>query len=256
MIVCCPACQTQFNVDPALIGSDGRRVRCARCAHVWRVGRDGKPMRRGRLGLHAPRGATAPAGAGSETVPHAAADEAAGVTHEAGQATDKSVLPAQESGVSEEHTGPDAAASAETAGAVVGNAREREASPEPEAPGTGDAAAGGTGDEPSGIAVRQAVAQAKQKKGGGKFKTGLLLLVIVVLALVALAVATGKLNLDGIGPRGRAPSTRDVAPPASGEGWRDRSPAPAERRIAGVSAGDGRVFPGSKNQYGSSSRSM
>jgi predicted Zn finger-like uncharacterized protein len=35
MILICPACATRFVVDPAAIGPDGRRVRCARCAQTW-----------------------------------------------------------------------------------------------------------------------------------------------------------------------------------------------------------------------------
>ncbi len=35
MILSCPACSTRFVLDPARIGAAGRRVRCARCRHVW-----------------------------------------------------------------------------------------------------------------------------------------------------------------------------------------------------------------------------
>ncbi|WP_207480501.1 DUF3426 domain-containing protein [Arenibaculum pallidiluteum] len=35
MIVTCPACSTRYLVDPASLGSEGRTVRCARCAHSW-----------------------------------------------------------------------------------------------------------------------------------------------------------------------------------------------------------------------------
>ncbi len=35
MILSCPACATRYVVDPRSLGTDGRRVRCARCRHVW-----------------------------------------------------------------------------------------------------------------------------------------------------------------------------------------------------------------------------
>lgn len=35
MIVSCTACPTRYLVDPALLGPDGRLVRCAKCGHKW-----------------------------------------------------------------------------------------------------------------------------------------------------------------------------------------------------------------------------
>jgi predicted Zn finger-like uncharacterized protein len=35
MIITCPACKTRYTVQDAVIGADGRRVRCADCGHVW-----------------------------------------------------------------------------------------------------------------------------------------------------------------------------------------------------------------------------
>lgn len=40
MIVTCPSCSTRFRVDPARVGSAGRRLKCGRCAHVWHYTRD------------------------------------------------------------------------------------------------------------------------------------------------------------------------------------------------------------------------
>jgi predicted Zn finger-like uncharacterized protein len=35
MILTCPECQTRYRADAAQFPADGRKVRCARCAHVW-----------------------------------------------------------------------------------------------------------------------------------------------------------------------------------------------------------------------------
>ncbi len=35
MILICPACSTRYRLDPSRLGGDGRRVRCAKCAHTW-----------------------------------------------------------------------------------------------------------------------------------------------------------------------------------------------------------------------------
>lgn len=36
MIVSCPACATRFSLDAALLGPNGRNVRCAKCSHKWK----------------------------------------------------------------------------------------------------------------------------------------------------------------------------------------------------------------------------
>lgn len=42
MILSCPACSTRFSVpDDALTGAASRRLRCARCQHVWYSGGEG-----------------------------------------------------------------------------------------------------------------------------------------------------------------------------------------------------------------------
>lgn len=35
MIITCPACATQFRVPDGALGSDGRKLRCSSCRHVW-----------------------------------------------------------------------------------------------------------------------------------------------------------------------------------------------------------------------------
>ena len=35
MLLVCPHCETGFRVDPAVLGKDGRTVRCARCRESW-----------------------------------------------------------------------------------------------------------------------------------------------------------------------------------------------------------------------------
>ncbi|MCG8354860.1 MAG: zinc-ribbon domain-containing protein [Kiloniellales bacterium] len=36
MILNCPSCGTRFLIDPALMGEQGRQVRCGSCGHSWR----------------------------------------------------------------------------------------------------------------------------------------------------------------------------------------------------------------------------
>ena len=36
MILPCPSCGAKFQIDPDLVGPDGRMVRCGSCGHTWR----------------------------------------------------------------------------------------------------------------------------------------------------------------------------------------------------------------------------
>ncbi len=35
MILTCPECATRYQIDPAQFPAEGRKVRCAKCSHVW-----------------------------------------------------------------------------------------------------------------------------------------------------------------------------------------------------------------------------
>jgi len=224
MIVRCPACQTQFNVDPALVGPGGRKVRCAKCANVWRMGPDGMPMASGPFGLRPPAAQAAETAAPEArgTAPAAAPPPASAMTPQA----EASGAPAPDStsgkpplwgrGPNErEKRAERPEAAAETPGSAAEEAQEGAASDAAKAdlPTAADANAG---------------AKARQK-GGRKLKLFLLLLCLVVIALFAAAVLTGRFEPGGIVPASKAPSTRDVAPPASDIGIPGSRLAPAER---------------------------
>lgn len=44
MIISCPSCQAQFKVDATRLATDGTKVRCSKCGHVWRTMPDGQPV--------------------------------------------------------------------------------------------------------------------------------------------------------------------------------------------------------------------
>jgi predicted Zn finger-like uncharacterized protein len=249
MIVCCPSCQTRFNVDPALLGPDGRKVRCARCAHVWRVGQDGLPVSTGQFGLRAPQ-MTAPAsGAAAQGDAPAAADippapaaqeEAEGSGAPASStATEDTSLWARELIEREKEA-------SQAAGAADAAASEAEETQHGEAAGAanmelsaGAATATGTGSEAmpeaqagqrarADAAAKQAARKPRSKKGGQTFKMFLLVLCLVVLALFAIAALTGKFGPGGIAPDSQAPTTGDVTPPETGAGTADPKPNQAD----------------------------
>jgi predicted Zn finger-like uncharacterized protein len=35
MILTCPECTTRYQTDASQFAPDGRKVRCAKCGHVW-----------------------------------------------------------------------------------------------------------------------------------------------------------------------------------------------------------------------------
>lgn len=189
MILCCPACQTQFKVDSAQLGPDGRKVRCTKCSHVWRVGPDGNPVATGQFGMKSSKPATQPAVAAetpaqqrgpAETAPGAAANEQAAP---AGGRTD-------------------------TGGAALDKQKDGDAADTPEQQAA-------TGEGTTGQAVRQSVRQAKARKGGRKFKVSLLILCLAVIGLFIAGVITDRIRLGGKSPSSSLPATGDVTPPAS-----------------------------------------
>ncbi len=188
MIVCCPACQTQFKVDPALLKPDGRKVRCAKCAHVWRVRPDGTAAPTGQFALRAPKPET------RQAAPPGPADEAAAAPP--GAATAQSV--------------PDAAEPAGEEGVAARSGDASVARPVAKA-SPSKAEAGATPSQPAETTAGQAV----PRKGGRRFRIFVLVLFLVVLALLAAAVVTGRLGPGGVAPASRTPSTGDVAPPPS-----------------------------------------
>ena len=43
MIAACPKCNARYRVDPERLGADGARLKCAKCAAVFRVRAPGAP---------------------------------------------------------------------------------------------------------------------------------------------------------------------------------------------------------------------
>ena len=43
MLIVCPSCASEYTIDPAWLGADGRTMRCARCRGTWFAARPGPP---------------------------------------------------------------------------------------------------------------------------------------------------------------------------------------------------------------------
>jgi predicted Zn finger-like uncharacterized protein len=43
MLIVCPSCASEYTIDPAKLGADGRTVRCAICRDTWFATLDGSP---------------------------------------------------------------------------------------------------------------------------------------------------------------------------------------------------------------------
>jgi predicted Zn finger-like uncharacterized protein len=46
MLIVCPSCASEYTIDPAKLGADGRTLRCAICRDTWFVTPDGQPAQR------------------------------------------------------------------------------------------------------------------------------------------------------------------------------------------------------------------
>ena len=43
MLIVCPSCASEYTIDPAKLGADGRRLKCASCRDIWFCRADGTP---------------------------------------------------------------------------------------------------------------------------------------------------------------------------------------------------------------------
>ena len=77
MIIVCPSCSTRFAVNAAAFPAAGRKVKCARCAHVWHAlpeaAETPAPARPAASAAASPAAAPATATAAAPSAPHAAA---------------------------------------------------------------------------------------------------------------------------------------------------------------------------------------
>lgn len=81
MIITCPTCSARYVVDPVKIGSEGRTVKCAKCAHAWaQPAPTPEELAESVAGQPAPSVASAPSedvaeNPAAETTPENAAEE-------------------------------------------------------------------------------------------------------------------------------------------------------------------------------------
>jgi predicted Zn finger-like uncharacterized protein len=95
MIITCPACSTRYSMDPLSLGPEGRRVRCAKCKHVWQqTPPDDMPKRVDLAPPEpAPAPAAAPAAASAATTPTSAGPGSAGGSAFGGPSEERVTIP-------------------------------------------------------------------------------------------------------------------------------------------------------------------
>ena len=50
MIIGCPNCFSRFRVPDHALTPSGRKLRCGKCAHEWKVDANGEPLDRPEIG--------------------------------------------------------------------------------------------------------------------------------------------------------------------------------------------------------------
>jgi predicted Zn finger-like uncharacterized protein len=238
MIVSCPACNTAFNADPALLAPDGRKVRCARCAHVWRVGADGMPA------PVAPAPETEPP-AGEAEMPGAAEtpqEEGAAEPPEGGLVMSaRELLEREEPGAGPAVPAPE---TAEGAGEAAEKGEEQAAaeggaeaaaeetagksvllSAEDSKEETGAAGQSAQQAALANLAAKRKEQRGKRQKGGRKFRIFLLALLVIVIVLLAVAYFTGRFGPGGAGLGQKTPAVSDVPPSPRDAGEAEAKPA-------------------------------
>jgi len=94
MIITCPACSTRYSMDPTSLGPEGRRVRCAKCKHVWQqTPPDDMPKRVDLAPEPAPAPVAAPAAAPAATTAASAGPSSGGSSALGGPAEERVAIP-------------------------------------------------------------------------------------------------------------------------------------------------------------------